>query len=101
VRGSTSSRQEVPQAESFPPTRNMRLAGSSDCGACGVSLGREPREVIQIAAKADRRPKKKKARFCHTLCTCGANASKIARGYLIGLQQFFSAERCLHLTFDR
>src|SRR5258705_5692288 len=34
----------------------------------------------------------------HTLCTCGADNSKIARGYPIGLRRFFSGEHCLRLT---
>ena len=36
--------------------------------------------------------------FFHTLCTCGADASKIARGYPIGLRPFFPGKHCLRLT---
>lgn len=40
---------------------------------------------------------RRKARFSHTLCTCGADASRAERGYLIGVRRSFSVEHCLHM----
>jgi hypothetical protein len=37
-----------------------------------------------------------KKRSFHTLCTCGADASLAACGYLIGVRRGFCLKRCLH-----
>ncbi|WP_210265490.1 hypothetical protein [Bradyrhizobium aeschynomenes] len=37
-----------------------------------------------------------KEEIFHTLCTSGADASRAACGYLIGVKQTFALKRCLH-----
>jgi hypothetical protein len=48
--------------------------------------------------KQTNRSRKESKVFFHTLCTCGADASKIARGYPIGLRRLFPGKQCLRLT---
>lgn len=42
-------------------------------------------------------PRREGKVFFHTLCTCSADASKIERGYAIGLRRRFSLGHRLHL----
>jgi hypothetical protein len=51
---------------------------------------------METATETHRRPEQTNSPrregkvFFHTLCTCGADASKIERGYAIGLRRRFS-----------
>jgi hypothetical protein len=58
-------------------------------------------EAASPISLAGQRPDKFSKVFSHTLCTCGADAARLERGYPIGVQKLFFAERCLHLTLDR
>src|SRR6266700_5928104 len=48
-------------------------------------------------ARSQLKAQGKKARFFHTLCTCGADASWAERGYLIGVRRPFSVEHRLRM----
>ncbi len=48
-------------------------------------------------ARSQLKAQGKKARFFHTLCTCGADASWAERGYLIGVRRPFAVEHCLRI----
>src|SRR5216684_2200435 len=50
-----------------------------------------------LAAKSQPEAQGKKARFFHTLCTCGADALRLERFYPIGVRRPFSSEHRLQL----
>jgi hypothetical protein len=60
-----------------------------------------PRHRIRLSARSQLKAQGKKARFSHTLCTCGADASRAECGYPIGVRRFFSVEHCLHMRKKR
>lgn len=56
-----------------------------------------PDERMLLAAKASQVLKGRKQGLFHTLCTCGADASRAERFYPIGVRRSFSAEHCLRM----
>jgi hypothetical protein len=52
----------------------------------------------RISARSQLKAQGKKARFSHTLCTCGADASRAEHGYPIGVRRSFAVEHCLHMS---
>jgi hypothetical protein len=62
---------------------------------CIETLESKPR--IRLSARNQLKAQVKKARFSHTLCTCGADASRTEFGYPIGVRRPFSVEHCLHV----
>jgi hypothetical protein len=62
---------------------------------------KEPTTQDKTLSKRPTEGPRKKARFSHTLCTCGADASLAAGGYLIGGEAILCPMRCLHWSIGR
>ena len=77
-------------------TRSMAYSFATYYDADGheLDLPFRPDQTIRLARALQRGPV-----YCSLQAPQGS--SRAERGYPVGVKEFFSAERCLHLTLDR